>query len=116
SLGAEDATAALGRPSDQARHPTEGITSPFGGRYLILLCPSRPQIKPSGRQPVAPPPVVESRLLLAPQPPVHSAPHPLRSGATQHRAQQHGDHPPHLRHSQRRCPPFSPAWSPASGT
>src|SRR5215218_3781019 len=96
--------------------PSRRNTSPFGGRYLVLLCPSGPLLKPPRRQAFASAVVVEPRLLVPPQPTGHGPADVGRAVAPQEPVQHLSDRPPDLRHGQRRGRLFSPAGLPASGT
>src|SRR5947209_1313156 len=100
-------------------HGTAPLSLPlFLGSSLLLvrLYPLRSLFKPSRRQAVASPPVVEPCLLVAPQTAVHRAAAVRGAVAAQSPAQHSRDQQPHLRHCQRRRLDFFPAWLPASGT
>src|SRR3954467_3574991 len=87
-----------------------------GPMLLLRLCPLRSLFKPSRRQAVASPPVVEPCLLVAPQPAVYGAAAVPGAVAAQGPVQDPRDQQPHLRHGQRGSPYFFPAWFPALGT
>src|SRR5262245_28971062 len=114
--------------SRERLNPTSGggssVTRPccFFGRlgnlvlFIVLLCLFGSLVKPSRGQAVALLPVVQPRLLVAAQAPVHGAANMAGTLALQHPLQYPRQQHPHLRHRQSRRPPFSPARSPTSGT
>src|SRR5262249_45171790 len=84
----------------------------FGG--VMLRCLLRSPVKASRRQAVASPPVVEPRLLVAPQTAVLGAAGVRRPPAVPQALERPGQEDPHLRHTQRGACLFPP-WSAASG-
>src|SRR5262249_6411291 len=77
--------------------------------YLALLCPLGLTPETPWWQSVPPLPVVEPRLLVPPQPPLHRPPDPGRAVAPRDPVQHLADGPPDLPGGQSRGPLFSPA-------
>src|SRR5262249_22809238 len=91
-------------------------TSAFGGRYLSLLCPLGLTPETPWWQSVPPLPVVEPRLLVPPQPPLHRPPDPGRAVAPRDPVQHLADGPPDLPGGPSRGPLFSPPGPPCVRT